>query len=310
MIKLIKNEMIKMFARKSTWVMIAFVIVLTSFSSIVMYKMSPEKPENSRVFYEQQIESSKQALETPFLPDYQKDELKKSIKINEYILENNLPMEPSLWEQVQDNSSLIVLIAIFISSAAATIVASEFSQGTIKLLLIRPLSRSKVLLSKYLAVMSLGLIMIVVLFIVSVVVSGLLFGFDGAAKPYLYIGSEGNVVEVDMVYKTMESYGLKSVAILMYPTLAFMLAVVFRTNALAQGLTIVSIILGPQVANALTDYSWTKYLLFAHTDPSLTLSGNPFGVSFAFSILILGIYFVLMNSISWYTFRKRDIMGQ
>ncbi len=309
MIRLIKNEMVKMFTRKSTWAMIAFVIALTSFSSIVMYKMAPETPENSRSYYEQQIQSSKQALETPFLPEYQKEELKKSIKINEYVLENNISMEPSLWEQVQENSSLISVIAIFVSVAAATIVASEFSQGTIKLLLIRPISRGKVLLSKYLAVMTFGLIMMAVLFTVSVVLSGILFGFDGAAKPFLYIGTEGNVVEVDILYKTMESYGLRSVAIIMYPTLAFMLAVVFRTNALAQGLTIVSIILGPQVATALTKYSWTKYLLFAHTDLSLILTGNPFGVSFTFSIIILAIYFVIMNFISWFTFAKRDIAG-
>lgn len=309
MIRLIKNEMVKMFARKSTWAMLAVVIALTSFSTIVMYKMAPETPENSRSAYEQQIKSSQQALETPYLPEYQKDEIKKSIKIDEYILENNLPLEPSLWEQVQENSSLIVIIAIFVSVAAATIVAGEFSQGTIKFLLIRPLSRGKVLLSKYLAVMSLGLIMLVVLFAVSVVLSGMLFGFDGAAKPFLYIGSEGNVIEVDILYKTIESYGLRSVAIIMYPTLAFMLAVLFRTNALAQGLTIVSIILGPQVATALTNYSWTKYLLFAHTDPSLILSGNPFGVSFTFTTIILAIYFVIMNFISWFTFAKRDIAG-
>lgn len=247
MIKLIKNELVKMFARKGTWAMIAFAIGLASFSSIVMYRMTPESL--------------------------------------------------SLWGQVQENSSLISILAIFISSAAATTVASEFSQGTIKLLLIRPLSRGKVLLSKYLAVMCLGLIMVIILFMVSVFVNGILFGFDG------------NMVATETLSKTVELYGLRSVAILMYPTLAFMLAVIFRNNALPQGLTIVSIILGPQVASALTNYSWTKYLLFAHTDPSMILSGNPFGVSFTFSIIILAIYFLIMNSISWYTFAKRDIAG-
>ena len=258
MYRLIKNEMTKMFSRKSTWVMILIVIALTAASPVIALQLTPD-------------------------------------------------VKPSLWEQVQENSSLISILAIFVSAAAATIVASEFSQGTIKLLLIRPLSRSRVLLSKYLAVMSFGLIMVVVLFAVSVIVSGFLFGFDGSAKPYLYIGSEGGVVEVDMLYKTIESYVLRSIALIIYPTLAFMLAVLFRTNTLAQGLTIVSIILGPQLASAFANYSWAKYLLFAHTDPSLILSGNPFGVSFPFSLAVLAVYFSGMIAVSWYTFNKRDI---
>ena len=141
MFRLIKNEMIKMFSRKSTWVMIVMVIALTAAVSVITHQLTPAAPEDSRVAYEQQIQASKQALESPYLPEYQKQELQKSIKINEYSLERDLPVKPSLWEQVQENSSLISILAIFISAAAATIVASEFSQGTIKLLLIRPLSQ-------------------------------------------------------------------------------------------------------------------------------------------------------------------------
>lgn len=283
--------MIKMFSRKSTWVMIVMVIALTAAVSVITHQLTPAAPEDSRVAYEQQIQASKQALESPYLPEYQKQELQKSIKINEYSLERDLPVKPSLWEQVQENSSLISILAIFISAAAATIVASEFSQGTIKLLLIRPLSRSRVLLSKYLAVMSFGLIMVITLFAVSMIVSGFLFGFD----------------EASMLYKTMESYVLRSTALIIYPTLAFMLAVLFRTNTLAQGLTIVSIILGPQLASAFANYPWAKYLLFAHTDPSLILYGNPFGVSFSFSLAVLAVYFLGMIFLAWYTFSKRDI---
>lgn len=307
MFKLIKNEKMKMFARKSTWMMMAFVIALTSVSSIVMYKMTPQAPENSRAVYEQQIRASQQALESPYLPEFQKQELEKTIKIYQYTLDNALPTAPSLWDQVEENSSLIVILAIFVSVIAANIVAGEFSQGTIKMLLIRPISRSKVLLSKYLAVMLFGVMMVVILFTVSVLVNGMLFGFNAPTKPFLYIGQLGNVIEVNMLYKTLESYVLKSVGIVMYATLAFMLAVVFRMNGLAQGITIVSIILGPQLASAFINYPWAKFLLFAHTDPSLIFAGNPFGVSVVFSMAILAGYFMIMNIISWSWFAKRDI---
>lgn len=308
MIKLVKNEMIKMFFRKSIWVMLSFVILAAGISSIYSYKTLPETAENWRSAYEQRIELSRETLKSSYLPEYQKKELEKSIKLDEYVLENDFPVDPSLWEQVEQNSALIAVLAIFAAAAAARLAAGEFSQGTIKYLLIRPVSRSKVLLSKYLAVMLFGLILAASLLAVSFLVNGVLFGFHGPLKPYLCIGPEGNVIETGMIYKTMESYILKSTAIVMYAAFAFMLAVVFRTTSLAQGITIVAIILGPQAANAFAHYPWAKYLLFAHTDPTLVLAGNPFGVSLMFCTVILALYFLGFNLVSWLTFTKRDVL--
>lgn len=47
-------------------------------------------------------------------------------------------------------SNFLIIVQFFAVAAAGSIVASEFEKGTIKLLLIRPKSRSTILLSKYL----------------------------------------------------------------------------------------------------------------------------------------------------------------
>ena len=60
----------------------------------------------------------------------------------------------SIWKFVSDTSNLIQFAGLFAIIIAAGIVASEFNWGTIKLLLIRPIDRGKILASKYLAVIA------------------------------------------------------------------------------------------------------------------------------------------------------------
>lgn len=59
----------------------------------------------------------------------------------------------SAWDAVDQLTFLYYLVGIFAAIAAAEVVAGEFTWGTIKLLLIRPWTRTKVLASKLLAVL-------------------------------------------------------------------------------------------------------------------------------------------------------------
>lgn len=77
--------------------------------------------------------------------------------------------------------------------------AGEFSTGTIKLLLIRPASRLKILLSKYASMIMFGLLLLVILFVVSVSVNGLLYRFGHVDLPLVTVDADGRVVEKHMV---------------------------------------------------------------------------------------------------------------
>ena len=82
----------------------------------------------------------------------------------------------SLWESVlQTGAFTFFLCTIFSVVVASDSVAGEFSWGTIKLLLIRPWSRSKILLSKYIAVVLFSLLCTVLLIVVSYGVSAIFF---------------------------------------------------------------------------------------------------------------------------------------
>src|SRR5690625_7731056 len=76
------------------------------------------------------------------------------VEINNYYLEHDIqPSTYGAWQFVADNAGLLSIVSLLTIIVAAGIVANEFRWGTIKLLLIRPISRTKILASKYIAVL-------------------------------------------------------------------------------------------------------------------------------------------------------------
>lgn len=73
-------------------------------------------------------------------------------------------------------SFTMTVLTVFMVVAAAMTVANEYSSGTIRLLLIRPRSRAKILLSKYLAVMTYSYSLLLAAFVWQYLVSALCNG--------------------------------------------------------------------------------------------------------------------------------------
>ena len=83
---------------------------------------------------------------------------------------NNPPVEEKSYRSfLAKSTDLVMLIVLFIIIIAGAIVASEFSNGSIKLSMISPYKRWKVLLSKYLVIFSTAVGMLIILYISSVV---------------------------------------------------------------------------------------------------------------------------------------------
>jgi ABC-2 type transport system permease protein len=91
-------------------------------------------------------------------------------------------------------------------------------------------------------------------------------------------------------------------------TLAFMVSTVFRSSAIAITLSIVSIFVGDVIGEIIKNYSWAKYYLFLNTDLSKYFTQSaPADTTLQFSIMILIVYFIIFNGLSWYVFKKRDV---
>lgn len=236
---------------------------------------------------------------------------KNQIKLNKYRIAHNLdPYKRTMWKAVSEAAALITLITILTIITAADMVASEFSTGTIKMLLIRPVRRWKILLSKYISAHLFAIFMLIVLFVSSLIMGMILYGFGGGANPSLYVGGDGQIHANNMLLSILRSYGFSCIILVMMTTLAFMISTVFRSSALAIGISIFLIFTGSGVVAVLAKHSWDKYILFANLDLSQYMgSAHPIvaGMTLGFSISVLAAYFVLFNVLSWLLFTQRDV---
>ncbi|WP_127593415.1 ABC transporter permease [Paenibacillus lautus] len=213
----------------------------------------------------------------------------------------NAPMD--VWTVFTWTESFtIYLSTIFTVIVAADIVAGEFAGGTIKLLLIRPWSRGKILLSKFTSLILFGLLCAGITAVVGIAMSLLLFsGNTGLSN-----GFEGSSMNNSLLLLLTDT-----IQALVISLIAFMLSTVFRSGGLAIGLSLL-VLFTKDIFGFIFNperFEWAKYLLFLHTDLSGYIQSpvGPGGVGLGFSITILVVYCLLFMLISWLVFTKRDV---
>ncbi|WP_369522578.1 ABC transporter permease [Pseudalkalibacillus hwajinpoensis] len=311
MLHLIQNENMKIYRRVGTWVMIGLVVAAVLVAAIFTNMNASDEKGNWRANSENAIQQAEETLNnSEGMPKAFKDSQERSIAINEYRLENDIPPleSDSIWSFMDSSTGVVSLISIFTIIIGAGVIASEYSWGTIKLLLIRPASRTKILASKFIATLLFALFSLVILYISSFIIGGLFLGFNAVDQPYLTY-SGGDVAETSMAIHYIVEYALASVNLLMMVTFAFMLSSVFRSSSLAIGLAIFLMFTGSQLTYILSQYDWVKYILFANTDLSVYFDGSPIieSMTLGFSLMTLLVYFIVFLLLSWLLFTKRDV---
>lgn len=313
MFNLIRNEWMKIFKRVGTYVMLGLLVAIIGITGATSkYLDSQTKVSGEwKKEVQTQIAADKESLKESNMPGIIREETEKSIAINEYRLENDLkPYEKSnVWSYVQDNAYLVMFVGLFTIIVSAGIVASEFTWGTIKLLLIRPISRSKILISKYITVLLYGLSQLVVLFVVSFLLGLILFGGIGESAHLAYV--DGAVVEQNMVWYLIKTYLLKTIDVAMMATMAFMISAVFRSSSLAIGISVFLLFMGSNLTTLIAmKFDWAKFSLFANTDlTQYTGFQQPVvkGMTMGFSITMILVYFVIFQVLAFVFFTKRDV---
>lgn len=315
MFKLLQNEWMKIIKRPGTFIMIGLLLLMVGGAGgIIKYQL---EDTDTNANWQEEVKTTlaeqKKSLEEikQNAPKEQVQYMERNIAINEYRLEHNISPngEYNIWGFVNDASSLIQFAGLFTIIIAAGIVSSEFNWGTIKLLLIRPTSRAKILLSKYVTVIIFALLILTILFSFSTLVGLILFGMPEHATPYLNYFN-GKVTEVPMVVYLIKLFGLNSIEMMMLATMAFMISAVFRNSSLAIGLSIFLMFTGGQFTSLLAmKFDWAKYVLFANTNLMQYFEGVPLveGMTITFSVVMLIIYFIIFQLLAFIVFGKRDV---
>jgi ABC-2 type transport system permease protein len=311
---LIKNEWMKIFRRPGTYVMVAILVISIAIVGFVVKYQQNGMDVSDDSKWEQVLQEENNALKQQMdqsRTKLEKQYFTKEIAINDYRIKHHIsPREKySVWSFVKDSSQLIVLAGLFIIIVAAGIVASEFNWGTIKLLLIRPINRTRILLSKYLTVLLYAIFMLAILFVFLTVLGAILFGMPDEAVSYLNYNN-GQVTEQNIVVHLLIYYSLSSIDMIMLVTMAFMISSVFRNSSLAIGLSLFLLFTGGQFTTLLAmKFTWAKYILFANTDLMQYVEGSPLveGMTLSFSVLMLLAYFALFQFLAFFVFKKRDV---
>lgn len=242
------------------------------------------------------------------------DDALKTANTCEYYVENNIDIKneyDARYTLMHLNESYGIFIIVFGIIIAGTIISNEFQKGTIKLLLTRPYSRNKILLSKYIISM-LCIIMFVIVFVIAqYVVGGIVFGFDIFNISAIEYDLNTNKIVVMSVlkYSIYTILGVLPTYILI-STLAFALG----TITMNSGVSIAIPILGYSVSSIINYYiqkiNWLKYFVTANWNLNVYQFGGKGladRLNLWISIVICFIYLLIMIITSFIVFKKRDI---
>lgn len=206
--------------------------------------------------------------------------------------------------------AIIVMVVVIVSGVS---ISEEFNKGTVKLLLVRPYSRTKILISKLIAVFITMLITTVAILLLQFIIGGIVYGFGTYMMNVVQFDFTTNSIIILNIFAYLGLIFICKLPIfILIGTLAFALSTLFLNSPLAVALPILGY-MGSDMINMIAisyKWDWVKYFVTPNWDLSQYLfGGTPMfsGISIEFSITICAIYFVIMIVASIVSFKKRNI---
>jgi ABC-2 type transport system permease protein len=312
MIGLIQNELMKIFGKMASWIYMVIIVLAVLISGIIYMKVSADPNPNWRQDTEAEIAMLENQLASA--SNDEKAMIQNQIdQTKEFLDEDINPNAKTNWHFMNDVvvgvSSLVTLFVVVVGSAN---VAAEFSDGTIKQLLIRPHHRWRILLSKYIAVIIYALMLVITLIVSGYIIGLVLFGSGDFNMKIFEITLEGRKVAI-----VGEQFLLKMLyfipSLLMIMTIAFMLSTLFKSQALAVGIGIFvlffSSTLGGIILMLADKYTWAKFLIFPHLDLTVYALQERIleDITLPVSLSILAVYYAIFMMLTFFFFQKRDI---
>lgn len=312
MIALIQNELMKIFGKMASWIYMIVIVLAILIAGIIYMKFSAEPNPNWRQDTQAEIKMLENQLASA--TEEEKTMIQTQIdQTQEFLVQDINPNAKTNWHFMNDVvvgvSSLVTLFVVVVGSAN---VAAEFSDGTIKQLLIRPHRRWRILLSKYIAVIIYAVLMVATLIVSGYLIGLILFGNGDFNMKIFEITLEGRkVAVVGTQFFLKMLYFIPS--LLMVMTIAFMLSTLFKSQALAVGIGIFvlffSSTLGGIILMLADKYAWVKFLIFPHLDLTVYALQERIleDITLPVSLSILAVYYAVFMMLTFFFFQKRDI---
>lgn len=226
-----------------------------------------------------------------------------------------------LLESALSSTDMLAILLIVLAGGA---ISTEFSTGTIKLLLITPHRRSRVFWAKARLMLEVTLLCLGAIFVLSFLLSGIFTGFDNLGAMQV-ISLFGQTVRMPYLAYIVMNTLIFLLPVLTYGALALMLSTVVRKSAVAIAFTMI-LMFGSSIfvtlLSAVSNYiviPGIKFLLFTNTSldiylPSAATAATGYVMSppdntmtLGFSLAVLAAYLVCFLWIARDSFCRRDV---
>lgn len=257
--------------------------------------------KNESLSYEEEVEYQK-ALSNVAVSKYIMDH---QVNINQ---QNNLSYQ--LRTITEDYEIFIVIIILMITG---TIFCEEFHKGTIKLLLIKPYSRVKILLSKYFTCVVILFLTIIFLIIIQLLFGSIFFGLDSLSMPVVVYQYHTKVLMEYSIFSYMIIQILAQLPFfLMLLTISFGIGVTCSNTAVTITIPLLLYMFAPSLHYLAVQYHLTfmRYFITINWSFKEYLFGArpEFSeITCKFSSIIWAIYFVAIALLTIVSFQKKDI---
>ncbi|GIP37397.1 ABC transporter permease [Paenibacillus sp. J31TS4] len=324
---LVQNETIKMLKKRRFLVVLLILAILIPMFTYAQMKVAQNYrkqfgTQDWRVTTQQQIIDYTNRLGSNRVPEEIKKYIRVEVKRLQYALEKNVdPQSPNGVTFARDfmKNAVGLFVPLLIAVIGSDIVSSEHSTGTIKLLLTRPVSRWKVLLSKLLTLLMFVALILLATGILSYLIAGLVFGYAGWTAPvltgYQIAGDELSTANVHAVpqwlYLIME-FGLAWFSCAVVACLSLMVSVLVRSTAASMGIMLATLIAGTILSNMVSSWQSAKYFFMVNLETVNFLTGQmpPIpGVTLSFSLAVLAAWAVCGLIVAFVVFERKDILN-
>lgn len=210
-----------------------------------------------------------------------------------------------------DNCTYALMIVLIISIViAGNIFAKEFSQGTIKFLLINPVKRSKIFWSKFITVISYAMLLTFGTFILEFILSSIFCLGNGIDANYITV-IDGAIKTTPAFLFILKNCTLYFLEILVAIVIAFALSAFFRNSALSISLSLTTYFIGSVVCQLaiLLNLDFIRFTIFACMDLNAVIRETTglLNLTPGFAIGVIAVHIFLLMLTAYDAFTKKNI---
>ena len=321
---LVENEVLKLWKRRRFRLVLLILVGLVG-TIVFAQSQSREKfgsRKDWRVDTQERVARMRNWLRQGRMPESQRNWMNFEISRLQYHLDRDIDPEAvsgPLFTRGFANAASYLLLHLLAIVFAADVVSSEFSQGTIKLLLTRPISRARVLASKLAALLLAVGLTVLVGGCVAYLFGGLAYGYKGWGAPILtgFRQTGGTfdasaVRSVPLWQDAIAVFGLAWFAAAVVAVIGFLASVLLRSTAASMGTMFAALILGTILPRLAPTWAFQKYLFPTNLPLPDYYSGSPPpipGMTIEFSVLMLALWGIGAAVVAFVVFVRRDVLA-